>query len=366
MTNLLVACFYTLMTFVLLDIGSVVWSLVSEELNVSYALLNHSIALAFAGLAVGCWMVIPMAHRFGRRPVYILSCSVQLAGAIWQAKVQSGWEILVSNLVCGLGGAISETVVQMTISDLFFVHERATINALYLLMVYAGAYLGPVAAGYIAVSQGWRWIWWWCVILLAVSLVLLIFAFEESKYIVPITGQPEEACAEVSQGKRDEGLKVPAPTEQPEETHVVFPRKLWRQRLALVTPTNIPLSQRYYQPFIILITFPAVAYTALMYGALLAWFSILFTTQSQYLVLPPWNFSASGIGLFSISGFIGTVFGAGLGGPINDNCIIMLSKRNGGIYEPEMRLWLNLLPIVLCPTGIFLYGIGLANVSTHA
>lgn len=45
----------------------------------------------------------------------------------------------------------------MTISDVFFVHQRATANGIFLFMLNVGAFLGPVAAGYDESSQGWRW-----------------------------------------------------------------------------------------------------------------------------------------------------------------------------------------------------------------
>jgi hypothetical protein len=33
-----------------------------------------------------------------------------------------------SNLLSGLGGAVSETIAQITIADMFFVHHHAAMN----------------------------------------------------------------------------------------------------------------------------------------------------------------------------------------------------------------------------------------------
>lgn len=40
-----------------------------------------------------------------------------------------------------------------------------------------------------------------------------------------------------------------------------------------------------------------------------------------------------------------------------------LSKKNQGIYEPEQRLWMALPASFTIPIGLFISGIGLANVS---
>lgn len=83
----------------------------------------------------------------------LLSAATQLAGAIWQARVQTAWEIIASNALSSVGGAVSETIVQMTVADLFFLHQRATASGVYLVVAAVGAWLAPVAAGYCAMAR---------------------------------------------------------------------------------------------------------------------------------------------------------------------------------------------------------------------
>jgi hypothetical protein len=107
--------------------------------------------------------------------------------------------------------------------------------------------------------------------------------------------------------------------------------------------------------------FPAVTYTALIYGSLLAWFSVVVSTYSVYFTLPPYSFNASGVGLMNLPPFVGGIFGSLYGGIFSDRLIIRLSRRNGGIYEPEMRLWIALPAILLLPGSLLLYGLALAR-----
>lgn len=145
------------MVFVALDIGSVVWGAMIDEIGFTARQLSTSYACATTGLSVGCVFFIPFALKFGRRPLYLFAIAASFAAAIWQAKVQTVGDLYGANLVGGLAGAIAEAICWMTVADVFFVHQRATMNAIYATFVNAGAFLGPVAAGYIADAQGWRW-----------------------------------------------------------------------------------------------------------------------------------------------------------------------------------------------------------------
>lgn len=91
-------------------------------------------------------------------------------------------------------------------------------------------------------------------------------------------------------------------------------RKTIRQRLALFTNTDAPVLQHLYQPFRILCTFPAVTYTAITYGALTTWFTVLISVVESSIVYPPYNFSASGVGLLVLSVVIGCALGSLIGG----------------------------------------------------
>lgn len=371
-------CFYVLMTFVELDIGFTAWEAYQVELGFSINLLNGAAAVNYGGLAIGCIFFVPLVHKYGRRPMYIFSTALQLASVIWFAQAHTRGDLIGSNLISGLGGAISETIVQMTIADLFFVHHHAAMNAWYMLATSVGAFLGPVASGYVVDSQGWRWMFWWCVIFFAISLLLILFCFEETKYVSVLVGHRDTAAtlpsetsqanenpddSEVRSAPRDskQADSLPAVERTRSEVHIdnTIRMKSYRERLALITKTEGSILHDLYQPIIVLFTFPAITYTALTYGSLLAWFATMTSVQATYMFYPPYNFSAAGVGLMNLAPFVGTIPGTLVGGYLNDKSIIWLSKRNGGVYEPEMRLWLALPAAIITPAGILMFGLGL-------
>ncbi|KAJ5806860.1 hypothetical protein N7474_010452 [Penicillium riverlandense] len=368
--NFTLVSFFVLWTFVQLDIGFTAWGPMESELGFSVDILNAGAAVNYGGLAIGCFFFIPLVHKYGRRPIYIFSSALQFASCVWQAEIYTVGGFIGANLISGLGGAISEIVVQITVADMFFVHQHATMNGWFVIFQSLGAFLGPVASGYIVNSQGWRWMWWWCVIFFGVTLVCVIFLFEESKFVPVLSGQSVSPTAHVSSAEHTKDIKDKTSTNDKSATSEVVasrlatnvdikPKTYW-QRLAWVTPTKESLWPHFWIPIVTLFTFPAVAYAALTYGSTLAWFAIMTSLQASYMLYPPYNFDAIGIGLMNIAPFVGAILGFPCGGYLSDKSILWLSKKNGGIYEPEMRLWLALPAAILGPASILMFGLGLA------
>lgn len=363
-----IVCSFVLWTFVQLDIGYTAWGPMIDELGYSDWLLNAGAATNYAGLAVGCIFFMPFVHKFGRRPIYIFSCALQFAGCVWSAQQYSTGDVIGSNLLTGLGGAICETVVQITIADIFFVHQHATMNGWYLLVTSVGAFLGPVASGYIADSQGWRWMWWWCVIFIGIQFIATIFFYEESKFVpkrevITVTSRSSDEHLKSAQAQLTTTESGPAGNVTEHFVDLSIPRKTYWQRMALFTATDAPILRHVYQPFIVLFTFPAVTYTAISFGCVLSCFAIVTTVLAIYLPDEPYNFSPSGVGLMNLPPFIGTFFGFFVAGWLNDKSIVWLANKNRGIYEPEQRLWMAIPASIFVPIGLLIFGTGLANVS---
>ncbi|KAF7557780.1 hypothetical protein G7Z17_g443 [Cylindrodendrum hubeiense] len=372
---------YAMMVFAILCVSVPLWQDFNEELGISYDMLNNGYATNMATLAVGCIIFIPIALRIGRRPVYIATALIMFASAVWQAKMQTVGDIIGTNAVMGLAGAVNEALFQVTVSDLFFVHQRGTMNGVYLIMVMIGNYLGPVAAGNVAVAMGWRWAFWWCSIFMGVICVLMVFFLEESKYIAPpLTGHEVPMERQGSDLVKLNSITKPAMKQSPNDdsgTMIAQPRRLvdidatipmktYRERHAFWSLDNQATERRsiwqqIYEPFQLLVAFPAVMFAALQYGFAIAMLAILAVTQSALYAAPPYNFTTAGVGNMNIPPAIGSILGALFGGPLIDYLIVQVAKRRGGIYEPETRLWLFLVPGLSMTIGCLMYGLTIAK-----
>jgi hypothetical protein len=141
-----------------------------------------------------------------------------------------------------------------------------------------------------------------------------------------------------------------------------IPRKSYWQRLSLITTTKGPwtlFARHAYQPFFIMFTIPGVGYICLVYAVLLSWGVVMSAAQSTYMLDPPYSFNSTQIGLMNLAPFIGNTIGALVGGPITDWLVLKLAKRNNGIYEPEMRLWVLIPFIPFQIAGPFWFGYAL-------
>ncbi|KAJ6021880.1 major facilitator superfamily domain-containing protein [Penicillium herquei] len=236
------------------------------------------------------------------------------------------------------------------------------------------ANLAPLAAGYITVVQGWRMVWWWMAIFFGICFFAFLFLYEERVINgIPTSDGNLEIPAiystEKDQAKLPDSIeKLTANDANAETTPPQFddtiPKKTYLQRLVPFSrPHGLPshFIRHCYQPFLILFTIPSVFFMALIYGAMTACTTIMITTLSSYMALPPYNFDSAQIGLMSLPPFIGTSLGVLITGPVSDWAIIFPARRNKGIYEPEMRLWVIAAFIPLVPAVILMFGMGLSR-----
>ncbi|KIW87923.1 uncharacterized protein Z519_11508 [Cladophialophora bantiana CBS 173.52] len=142
----------------------------------------------------------------------------------------------------------------------------------------------------------------------------------------------------------------------------IIPVKPYWKKLALwsSSPKSIrSLVRHSYQPFFILWHIPAVLYMSILNGAMTAAAIMPITVCSIYMTMAPYNLMAQEIGLLSLPEFIGALAAAVICGPLNDWVILRMARSNGGIYEPEMRLWLILTFAPFVAAGLLMFGIGL-------
>jgi MFS family permease len=368
-------CLYTVLVFAVLTSATPLWVNINAETGVSLNDLNNAYATSSGTLAVGCIFFVPLALRYGRRPVYIITSLIMTASAIWQARSYTTGDFIGSNVLSGLAGAVNEALFQVTVLDLYFVHQRATANGIYLMSVCIGNYLGPVAAGYVAVSQGWRWVFYYLAIFQGVTSLALIVGLEESKYDVPkISGRAiqvtdSEKTAPVTDSKEEPDLGlVSAKTRDSVLRHSTIPvDSYWRRHRLITLPSDdsesaTSLLRHIIQPFILLVQFPAIAFAALQYGWLVSMLSVVAVTQATIYPAPPYNFSPASVGLMSLPPAIGAILGSLFGGPLVDVLSVQVAKRRSGIHEPETRLWLFMVPGCGMIVGVLMYGLTIAKV----
>ena len=110
------------------------------------------------------------------------------------------------------------------------------------------------------------------------------------------------------------------------------------------------------RPFI-LFAYPSILWSTLVYSLSIGWLIVLSeSVSSVYRNKETYNFTAMQTGLVYVSPFVGGVLGTAVAGKVSDVIVRFMSRRNGGIYEPEFRL--VMAAPVMISTCIGLMGFG--------
>ena len=75
-------------------------------------------------MGVGNLIWVPMAIKYGRRPTYVFSFIIITACCVWCGAAKSFSSALAARILLGTAVAAPEVIVPLTITDIFFLHQR--------------------------------------------------------------------------------------------------------------------------------------------------------------------------------------------------------------------------------------------------
>ncbi|CAM1509797.1 Fc.00g001320.m01.CDS01 [Cosmosporella sp. VM-42] len=313
---------------------------VIEEFKITATESGYLVSFQILTLGLGNLFWIPLSLKYGKRPVAVVSSALFFVTCIWAAEAKSYGSLLAARLVTGWAGSASEAMGPAVVADLYFLHERATKNGFYSFMIGGGSALGGIFGGLVVnANSDWRWIFWMCSILNGTCFLMITLFYEETNFARPPdsdTGSDTEVQSEIVTSKYN------------------FIQSLslfrWHDR-------ETSLWLYFYRP-LQLLAYPVVLYVALCYGVVLGWVVFQLTANSTYFPVL-YNFSPLGVGNLYIANLVGAVCGCIYGGPFCDWFIVVMTKRRGGYFKPEYRLYLMIVPLLFGPVGLLMWGIGL-------
>lgn len=348
-------------------------SLVQDGMNQAYGIPYDAMDLGGVVLSIGTgywtFFVSPAAFLYGRRVPYLIGMTWSLIGAIWMVNAKDPYSLIIYQLFVGASGSTAEANVQLSLSEIFFEHQRGSMTSVYVLTTSVGTYLGSLVESFVVERLGWQWIGWLSFIISACGLILLYFGLEETMFDRAAYGGASEMTGDVSDnenaGVMDELEKPPSGISSANTLN--SKRKPYWQRIKIITlAPNIKgtgfkqYTSRLWHNLRIF-GFPAVIYSGIQWGAQDAWLAFYMTVEQDNWREKPWSYSIVQAGLMNIPCIIGAVLGCCWGGMFSDRFVCWAAKRRNGICEAEDRLWM-MLPCALCsPAGMFIFGIGSAS-----
>lgn len=360
--------------------------LIEADTGISVADLSTGNGILFLFLGWGTLLSQTMALAIGRRLTLLVSILLTVAVTVWTAYVSSRGEFFINRIFLGIFASPQETLIEVIVGDLYFAHDRGFYMGAYSWTLWCGAFLCPVASGYVAENLGWRWIQYILACIGAGLAVLTFFGLEETMFYRPSEHHQPETQEPVLEGEEVKTADEPAAsTEKPAidakapvasstasnspstlatpaapTTVVHVPRsylsslKLWGYRDSRQpAPFHV-----FFLPLKLLFMFPGIGFGGLLVGGILAWYNVVGGSLALILGNAPYNFSTNEIGLAYLSPVVGVTIGCLLSGWAADLLAIRMARRNNGVLEPEHRLWSCVIALVLHPAGCLLYGVG--------
>lgn len=104
--------------------------------------MNGGSALNYLLLGLVNIFWIPMAMKLGRRPVFLITIIICMLTAVWLGYVHGSVQWMINLAINGFGVAAYQAVVQLSIFDMFFAHQRGRTLSFYLFGQQLGSIIG--------------------------------------------------------------------------------------------------------------------------------------------------------------------------------------------------------------------------------
>lgn len=376
--HFIILFFFSLIIAAASNFTGPIYVLLSEIYGESLNKLNQGNAILLLMLAFSCLFLQPISLKFGRRPIYLMATICLIFGAVSFVCGKTYGGYIGMCILSGLGAGPIDSLVEVSIADIFFLHEHGKFIGIYSLTLGLGSAFGPFLAGYITSNLGYLWCGYIIIIICGALFIVQFFFLEESYFdrnfeqgdlenklltlaLSNVTHNNGSITQNIESNDEKDKVVVGVNYEQGSENEGTIDRnirpKTYIEKLKPFIVTENNLSILNILKTLKALRYPAVIWASLVYGMQFCWLMLITTTESEFFLPPPYLFNTSQLGLLNLAMVAGTVIG-GIYASCSDIVQIYYTKRNNGIFEPEFRLLMLPIPILLNVGGIFMYGFG--------
>src|SRR5688572_25480221 len=153
---------------------------IARDFGTTTAAVQVSLAVYFAGIAIGQAFYGPMSDRVGRKPALYFGLVVFIVSSIGCALAGSVQSLIVFRFLQALGGCAPLVIPRAVVRDHF--DQLGSVRMLSVLMLVMGLapILAPLVGGQLLVNFGWRSVFWVLAAYGAFWLVIVTMFLPES------------------------------------------------------------------------------------------------------------------------------------------------------------------------------------------
>ncbi|KAL8878277.1 MAG: hypothetical protein Q9198_003872 [Flavoplaca austrocitrina] len=344
------------------------------------------------GVGVAGVIFVASARIWGKRHLYLLGTVLIIISSAWGGAAGTNYaSLLWARVVQGIGLAPFEALVNASVGDLYFVHERGKRMALSNLALFGGAFFTPVLVGKITQTIGWEWSFYMIAIFAGALLPFIFFFVPETAFArpeyqassrsgenasTPLNGVHDLQISGESKDSQTPNQSGPASFEKQSTdfknrnaapfANTVPPKATFLQSLRLFNgrKSDANFFKLLLRPFPLFLH-PAVLWACLIQGTLIGWTVMIGIVLAAIFLGPPLWFNEVETGYMYTGPFVGAILGFILSGLLADWSTKILIKRNKGIYEPEFRIVLVTLQLVFGCVGLYGFGVTAEQVARY-
>lgn len=328
------------------------------------------------GVGIAGFFFVASARVWGKRHLYILGTVLIVISSVWGGASGTNYNsLLAARFFQGVALAPFEALVNASVGDLYFVHERGKRMALSNLSLFGGAFFTPVIVGKMTSTMGWQWTFYFVAIFSAAMLPLVIFFCPETTYVRESKYETDtswtrigdetthEMTHEMKETSEHSSMDKTGAAHQtlPSDNQTHTPMHYsWTTRAALSPfngrKTDTSFFHLVLRPFPLFLH-PGILWACLIQGAIIGWTVLIGIVLAAIMLGPPLYFNEVETGYMYTGAFLGALLGFALAGLLADSSAKFLTKRNGGIYEPEFRMVLVIPQLIFGCAGLYGFGI---------
>ncbi|KAL2061559.1 hypothetical protein VTL71DRAFT_6936 [Oculimacula yallundae] len=331
----LIICLFTFLASVNTSKFTFATTLLCEEFSKDPNIVTYLTAFNFVSSGVGSIFWVTLMRVLGKRLMILLALPIFVAANVWAAKTNDFNHLLATTVLSGFSSAAAGAPVATVVTDLFFVHERGAKLMVFTLWLSSGIFLGPLINAFIFQYSNWRVASESIAIASGALWIFTFLLFRETTY-----------------HKRD--IYAPVSSYGSRTTFV--------GSLSLVRGLN--KNQNCVHAILNCLTiffYPSVLWSGLLIGIFFGLNTIVQLRSYNTFTESPYDYTIPFLGLFSISGFIGSLIAVPFGGKLIDMLSTRLTKCHHNTREPEYRLYPLIVPAIIGSMGILLFGFTIAD-----
>jgi multidrug resistance protein len=119
-----------------------------------------AVTIYLLGFACGPLVIAPLSELYGRLPAYHVCDLLWVIFTVACAVATNMPSFIVFRFLAGCAGSCPLTIGGSTVVDVISQQPRGAAMSMFAIGPLPRPVLGPIAGGFLAQAEGWRWVFW--------------------------------------------------------------------------------------------------------------------------------------------------------------------------------------------------------------